>query len=63
MAEPQKDDQYEAFLNDFEGNFEHIVPNDKAGEYNPSYYDEPVYEDKFEAYVEEWVSQTFDRYL
>jgi len=47
------DDQYEAFLNDFEGNFEHIVPNDKAGEYNPSYYDEPVYEDKFEAYVEE----------
>ena len=53
MAEPQKDDQYEAFLNDFEGNFEHIVPNDKAGEYNPSYYDEPVYEDKFETYAEE----------
>ena len=57
IFEPQKDDQYEAFLNDFsDTNIDHISPTGREpsapGYYNGAYAD-VEYNDKFELYGED----------
>ena len=46
-----QDDQYEAFMNDTsDGTVIPEGPNGPIGEYNPSYYAEAEYGDRFETY-------------
>ena len=48
-----QDDQYEAFMNDTsDGSVILESPTGQIGEYNPSYYAEAEYGDRFETYGE-----------